>query len=321
MLGPLALWAVPFVVLFGGSLGQAQSSCLTPPADVETSPGAQSQDVALDAPILVRFPVPVLQDPLAPDLVLLFAAEDDPTMDGSDDTDDADAGVADGAERQVPGQLQRLGPHVVAFLPDELLSPNIQYRMAYRDLSGGGETRTVLFRTGRDVDRQRPQVFFGDANVEVRTGDAERCGGEPGSFVVELRVPPTAIDDRDLGGLEYYLYLTRAEGLQAPRNLQRLRRQGAVASLRFSFELTAREASGPVCTVVRVVDSVGNVADEQPELCFDPFLEAHFQPLCGVARPGDVARSGGSWGGPLAWATAFLLALGWITRRRRASLR
>lgn len=293
---------------------RAQSECVPVPDGIETSPGPGATNVAIDAPVLVRFPTPVVSEPVAEDLVSVVRVGDSGGLDG---------GVAepgDDPSRAIAGQLQAVGDHVVAFVPDELLAPNTEYSIAFRE-PGSGAVREAPFATGAETDQARPELFFGDVSVDVRSGEASSCGDEPGAFVVDLRFPPVAFDDKDLGALQYFLYLTRAEGLEAPRLLQRVRRQGSLDLLRFAFVLSPEEASGPVCVALRVVDAVGKVAAEQPELCFDPFVEAHFQSLCSARGPLGSRRA---WAGgavlPFSAAAAFLVALTLAVRRRGPAL-
>lgn len=305
------LTVLAVTVLSWAPLGQAQT-CVAPNDAIETTPGSQAVTVALDAPMLVRFPDPVLVGALEPDLIRLVEADIDDGRGGGA----TDAGVDDDlGGTLVAGQLERLSEFALVFRPDEALVPLTIYRLLVREV-GTDRVREVLFQTGRDIDAQPPQIFLSEADVDLRASDAASCGGEPGGFRVELRLP-FAVDDADNGGVEYYLYLTRAEGLRAPRLLQRARRQGASSRVRFVFVLSAEEATGPVCAALRVVDAVGKRAQAQPEVCFDPVQEAHFQPLC-------VAGAGGAGRGRLpdttAWGVAsalFLLACGLRLHRGR----
>ena len=178
-------------------------------------------------------------------------------------------------------------------------------------LPGIDGTGEFLFETGRRRDEQRPEVLFDQDDVELASAEADAdCELPEGAYLVDLKVPP-AVDDADNGALEYYLYLTRARGLSAPRLLARARRQGSASGVVFRFYLTSEQAEEPVCTSLRVVDAVGKTAEGEPELCFDPRQGTYFQPLCSVSGRGpSQARP------PLAVALGFLITWLFVWGRR-----
>ena len=292
--------------LFPAHVSAQDSACLDKGPNLETTPGSGAMEVALDAPVLVRFRDPVVPTRLDADNLRLFLLPEPP------DARPDSGGLPDAfMTRAVAGHLQRLSAYALAFVPIDRLLPEREYLFTV-DVFGTAQTYESEFRTGRRVDQQAPMLFIEEDDVGLASGPSpDGCGLPEGSYLVDLDLG-AAVDDADNGALEYYLFLTRARGLSAPTLLDRARRGGASGRVVLRFVLTDEQVKEPVCVALRVVDGVGRSSDGEPEFCFDPRQGTFFQPLCS-ALPVGTAR-------PETTAPAFLvlLILACLTRRWRA---
>ncbi|MDD9968678.1 MAG: Ig-like domain-containing protein [Myxococcales bacterium] len=295
-------------------LGQG-AGCLDEGPTLETTPGSGATEVALDAPVVVRF-----RDPVVPAVlnggelsVLLLPEPVDVRPSGGGTVDNLVA-------RPVAGRLQRLSAHAMAFVPADRLLPERDYFLTV-EVFGAAQEYESDFRTGRRTDQQAPMLFIEEDDVGLVSGPSPAgCGLPDGSYLVDLDLG-AAVDDADNGALEYYLFLTRARGLSAPILLDRVRRGGASGRVVLRFVLTSEQVEEPVCVAVRVVDGVGRSSTSEPEFCFDPRQSTYFHPLCRVSAPGARSRAGLQASPWVLTSTAFLvlLTLTWLARRSRAT--
>jgi hypothetical protein len=223
----------------------------------------------------------------------------------------ADAGAA--AHEPVPGRIERLDAHSIAFVPDALLAASSRYIAAVARPGFDSASRTeIAFETGRDVDREAPRfaASASDVDLEVDTPPQE-CAAPPGSLRVRLSVP-RASDDGDEQSVRILVYLTRAAGLDAPLLRARVQnsQQGRV---QLRFLLTPEQARSPVCIELQAIDGAGKLAAGPSQLCFDPAARSHFAG-CGII--GGGAR-GGTMAGRAASLVPWCAVLALRRRRRR----
>ena len=279
--------------------------------DIEVTPGSGAKDVALDTPVIVRYVTEVDLDELEAGLgegesllSLLRVVEDEPVT------------------RFVPGRLQRIDDATLAFIADEPLDEDTDYRplIAKPNFDGSSLTDAFVFTTGDELDQDPPTFDLAADEVLLSSNPLSiDCDQPEGSFLVGLAFPP-AEDDADEGGMEYLLYLSRAAGIEGPRLEARERHH--TGTMNMSFILGPEQVQEPVCVVIRVVDGVGKTADGDAELCFDPVQGNFFEPGCSVVSA-PLPTSGSARG----WVALFLIAsvsmllpgrrLGRGTRRRR----
>lgn len=307
----LALWAVgAWLGPVGLAPGAASAQRCDRTDDLEVAPANGATRVALDAPIKIRYPAKADQ---LERLWALFDAGEAliQLIDLGEDAEDT--------PREVAGTLAPGGERVLFFQPTSELEATHTYlaKVFAPELSGVGY-RDFRFETGLRVDSGPPTFTVDEGSVTLVTREAPpECDAPPGSLAVGLSFDP-ADDDSDLSAVEHYGFLTHAEGLSAPRLLARWRSGGQSASL--DFLLSAEETSAPVCVTLRAVDGVGNVAEDEPEICFDPIQGSFFRPLCSVAAgPGAGAPRGAAAG--LCFLVWSALALRAMRRRRRGSAR
>lgn len=310
LLSPLAASLAAIACLWAPVAAAAQS-CDTP--QLETTPGEGAKLVATDARIKVRY---VDQGQALSALWARFEAGDelirllDLGMLHSDDD-----GAGDGRATAIPGTLSRGGETGLFFEPDGLLSASHRFQVQYARPATVGMAE-YRFDTGVSTDDGPPSFDFDEGAVELNTrAPGPECDAEEGSLAVQLRFPG-AHDDSDRGAVEHSAFLTRARGLAAPRLLVTARPVQETVVL--NFVLSEEESHSPVCVGLRAVDGVGNLADNQPEICFDPIQGSFFRPMCSLAsRPG--ARRGSDSASGAAFLLWFALAVGVMRRRGRGA--
>lgn len=256
---------------------------------LEVTPGDGATSVARDATVIVRFAraadldgllrqlaVAADTDPCARALVCLFR----------------DSGS--GPPEIVPGHTEQLDARSAAFVPDALLAASSHHFAAIARPGFDNAARTeVEFDTGDDVDREAPRFDPAQSAIDLEVDSPPpECEAPPGSMRVRLGVP-RARDDADEESVRILLFLTRAEGLDAPLLRARARNpDSGRAELRFL--LTPEQARAPVCVVLRAIDGAGKLSQGEPELCFDPSRGSHFAG-CSAARPGAGTMAAGAW--------------------------
>lgn len=276
-----------------------QAQCEEPPwGPLEVTPAVGAPGVTTDAWVMVRYregyfgPEGPGEDPST--LVTLWRC--------------GGCGAPCDAPEPVSGHAEVLGDDLF-FVPDAPLEPRTQYEGEARGLESGLDLR---FCTGSSADSGAPS--FGSQSV---TWSSEQVGPgcelPDGGFRVGI-FTQSATDDGPGGSLEYLLYLTRAEGIDAPVLVDRVR-NFAAGEITLRLFLDGERAASPVCVRLAVVDGVGNVTTSDAEVCFDPVSEITFQGC--AARPGHARSSS---------AVALVVALGVLlvarrVRRRRGDLR
>ncbi len=175
----------------------------------------------------------------------------------------------------VAGHVEVYGDDLF-FVPAAPLDPRAQYG---GEAAGLETSLSLRFCTGAGPDRSPPS-FGQDLRVsseEVGPG----CELPDGGFRVGV-FAGAATDDGPGGSLEYFLFLTRADGLTAPLLVDRVRNFSA-GEITLRLFLDGSQAASPVCVRLGVVDGVGNVTMSDAEECFDPVMEVAFQG-CSVSR-------------------------------------
>lgn len=261
----------------GGGCGSMQGRDV----DIQVTPGSGASEVALDTPVIVRYVTEVDLDELEAGLgegesLLSLLRVDE----------------AESVTRFVPGRLQRIDDATLAFIPDQPLDEETDYKplIAKPNFDGSSLTDDFIFTTGEEVDQEPPTFNLTADEVLLSSNPLSIDCDEPeGSFLVGLAFPP-AEDDADEGGMEYLLYLSRAAGIDGPRLEDRQRHH--TGTMNMSFILSPEQVQEPVCVVIRVVDGVGKTAEGDAELCFDPVQGNFFEPGCSVVpAPGSVPVS------------------------------
>jgi hypothetical protein len=262
--------------LLAASMARAQDTTCddTPTArkPIEVTPASGAVSVTIDAPVSVRYSQGYFGpegpgDP--PETLIRVVRCPDGTFCGLGCM--ADEGV------DVPGTVQVIGDRLF-FLPDGGFEPEQTY---VGRATGVDDVLDFRFCTGLSPDLEPPRLgAFLDAEPAETTA---LCVLPEGGRLVGLRWEQ-ARDDGPAGSIEYLLYLTRANGVDAPELRDRLRNY-ASPEVTLNLRLDADEASEPVCVRMYALDGVGNVSESSPEHCFDPITSAAFQPLCSVEAP------------------------------------
>jgi hypothetical protein len=270
--------------------------CPEPSYDPEFTPASGAQGVTLGAPIRVRFPAGLFDDPITGP-----AAADEVTSSlrlvscGS-------LRCLDGAD--VPGRVDLVGDSVF-FVPSAPLTPASWYagEVTLDDVASPFDFRTgTLFDTGPpDLARIR----------DVTPARHTSCELDGGGFRLDVTFAP-AQDDGPEGDIEYLLYLTRGPDVIGPQLRSRVRGY-ATGEIVMALVLEPREAVSPVCVAVIAVDGTGRVDDDTAPVCLDPVQGNYFEPLCTVTAPGTPRSA------PVAVLLAACAAAVAVRARRRPS--
>lgn len=227
---------------------------------LEVTPGAGAAGVRLDDPLRILFTEGYFGSPGAP------LPDDSFVVLGPD-------------AQPVVGEVQLVTDDVLFFVPTGGWLPDTLYAgMAY-----GEEDLAFTFRTDVAVDDRAPTVSPLSSLGSTRVDPS--CELPNGGYRVDLEFS-ASLDDGAAGSIEYHVYLARAEGLEAPLHVARLRNftSDRDARVPISFLLDERFAATPICVQLMATDGVGNVASSSP-FCFDPVEGANFAGLC-TASPG-----------------------------------
>jgi hypothetical protein len=276
----------------------AEAQCEEPAwGPMEVTPAVGAPGVTTDAWVMVRYrdgyfgPEGPGEDPST--LVTLNAC-------GS-------CGASCDAPVPVSGSVQVFGDDLF-FVPDGPLDPRTQYEGEARGLESG---LTMRFCTGSAADAAPPS--FGSQSVTWSSEEVgPSCELPDGGFRVGI-FTQSAADDGPGGSLEYLLFLTRADGLEAPMLVDRVR-NFAAGEITLRLFLDGEQAASPVCVRLAVVDGVGNVTMSEDEVCFDPVSKITFQG-CNV-RPGIGSRTTTTTATTLAMGLLALLVGRRASRRR-----
>ncbi len=226
---------------------------------IEVTPAAGARDVTLDAPVQARFTPGYFGDD---------GPHDDPeTLLRVRECGACGGGCA--SATPVPGTIQVLGDDLF-FLPAGDLAPNTQYQGS---VSGRDGSIPFSFCTGSRYDYGPPS--FSD---EVRIGSepvGPSCDLPDGGYRAGVFVQP-ASDDGPGGSIEYLLFLTRADGIDAPVLVDRVR-NFASGEITLRLFIAPERTNSLACVRVAVIDGVGNVTMGAHEHCFDPISKLAFQ--------------------------------------------
>jgi hypothetical protein len=279
--------------------------------EFEVTPEDRAEEVARNAPILVRFEREIDLDelsaglaeeldveqpvPCAGELVCLLETTDQPRV------IDAELSIEEG--------------NVVRLVPRDLLAPSSEHTILIvqpgLDIVARSESS---FETGTGSDREPPELNYGPGDVQVSVAELPpECGQGSGARRVVLSLPP-ASDDGDVESVQLEVELTMAKGLDAPEI--RARGPNDDDQVHLHFVLSAEEASARVCLAVGAVDALGRSSERKPTLCFNPSTRPVFESACSIAAVavGRRANPGGACAWLLVLLTAATRAVRWAGR-------
>lgn len=248
-------------------------------------PGSGATQVTLDAPIALTYS----EGYFGPD-----GPGDDPSsLVRLEECGDCSAPCELGSGAPVAGDVEVHGDRLY-FLPAAALADATRYV----GVALGSETSLEFeFCTGRALD-SRPPTLGGLARPSsTRVGP--QCGLPDGGYRLAVSFPP-ATDDGPPGSIEYLLYLSRGEGVDAPRVVARAYNYSA-REITMGVLLDNDAVRSPICLTLAASDGVGNVTVDPSPQCFDAITRTTF---AGEACSATPARTG-----PPAMASVLLLAL------------
>ena len=183
----------------------------------------------------------------------------------------------------VPGLVQTQGDSLL-FLPDGGLSTQTAY--VGRAIGVDGEL-DFAFCTGSSRDTQAPTAVVLAEPTSAAVGSLP-CLPEGGYRIGAFFQPAT--DDGPPGSIEYLLFQTRGEGIDAPVLVDRVRNfQTDGGNITMSFLLPGAGAVTPICLQVVTIDGAGHAAVPDGDRCFDPVGRVTFQGCAAGARPSGSA--------------------------------
>lgn len=286
----------------------AQDTCTDAPPrlPLEVLPGRGARDVTLDSPIIIRYSAGYFASGGfgAPPSELI-TVQRCPSTSGR-------VACSDTCETNgtpVSGRVQALGDRLY-FQPIGGFAASAHYAGVARGVEGD---LPFSFCTSSGTDTLPPILggFVGAVPAEASSG----CALPEGGRRVGLRWEAATDPDGSAGSIEYLLFLTRAEGIDAPELRDRLR-NFAASEVTLTLLLDPREARDPVCVRLIAIDGLGHLSEPSDEVCVDPQTLAAFQPLCQF-HPA-ASTSSGSIVGVFA---SVLLALRRSARRRSLTSR
>jgi hypothetical protein len=274
-----------------------EAQCDPPPlAPIEVTPATGATGVTTDSWVMVRF-TPGYFGPEGPG--------DDPRTLITLRRCGECGSRCGGASPVVTGRVEVLGDDLF-FVPDQPFDQQTQYA---GQASGLGGVLPISFCTGNRVDDGPPRLGPSIRYDSVEVGS--NCELPEGGYRIGVYTEP-ATDDGPGGSIEYLLFLTRAEGLEAPVLVDRVRNFSA-GEITLRLFLPRGRAATPVCLRVGALDGVGNLVMSDAEGCFDPVSKVTFQG-CAVSTLGASLRPRGV----LLGLALVLLA---VSARARRSLR
>ena len=227
----------------------------------ELSPAAGARDVALGAPIGVRYS----RRPDEMDTIEVQRCEDE------------------GCEATVPvaGEVQRIGEQMF-FVPSDPWLEGARYT----GIVGGRDgDLSIDFTTGSTFDQFAPS--FGEIeDVSVRPSN-DPCSSDTEGYRVEVQFA-RAFDDGSQSEIEYLLFLTRGDNVEAPRLVARTR-NFAASSITMAFFLAREDSGGPICIAAVARDGVGRVDDDGQIVCLEPATGSFFEPACSLVERAPVS--------------------------------
>ena len=257
--------------------------------DYEVTPEDRAENVARNAPIIVRYASNIDLDALRESLAGELDAEQPVPCAGELvcvlETEDGQARVID-VDLETEDNL-------VVLTPREPLAASAEHTVLVAqpglDIVARDESS---FDTGTRTDREAPVLDYGadEVSVSIATLPPE-CAVPAGSRRVVLELPP-ATDDGDAQSVTLEVRLLDDEGQGELR--ARARNEGAPVLV--SFILTPKEASRRTCLLIRARDALGRASEGEPRVCFNPSTRPFFSSACTAAIGGYDK----SWGG-VAW--------------------
>jgi uncharacterized protein (TIGR03382 family) len=162
--------------------------------------------------------------------------------------------------------------------------------------------------TGRSIDVEPPNLPGLRRPSSTRVGP--QCGLPEGGYRLAVTFD-RATDDGPPGSIEYLLYLSRGEGVEAPRVVARAFNYSA-SEITMGVLLTNEEVRVPICLTLAAVDGVGHATVDDTAQCFDAITRTTF---AGEACAATPARGG------TAGLTLGALSVALLARRRRGPAR
>lgn len=270
LLSALALTAMPIV-----ASAQTPEDCHTDPrGPLEVSPASGAPNASLDAPVLVRYGAGYFgpDGPGDPPSTLFQLVECG--VCGS--PCDLSSGMG------VPGLVQTQGDFLL-FLPDGGLSPSTQYAGHATGVDAELEFTFCSSGAGRDTMPPTAAIMGEPSSVEVGSVTCLPDGG----YRVQVYFPP-ATDDGPPGSIEYLLFQTRGDGIDAPVLVDRYR-NFQTDRITMSFLLSHEGARTPICLQVVTIDGNGHATVPEGDRCFDPVGHVTFQGCAAI--PGGRASA------------------------------
>ena len=279
--------------------------------DFEVTPLDRAEQVARNAPIVVRFAddvdldqlVSTLEDerdvapevPCAGELVCLLEISDDEPP------------------REIEADVV-IDEQTIRLDPNEPLAPDTDHTVLIVQPGLDAIARKERgFRTSDALDRERPVLGYGADDVQVSVTELPpECMQPAGSRRVVLELP-AASDDGDPESVELEIKLTSARGLDHAVVRARAHNEGDPVVV--SFVLSAEEADGRVCLAVRAIDAVGRASERPLGVCFNPSTRPTFESACAVGTFVGASTRDKSGG---AWALVLAVVLFRTLPRRRA---
>lgn len=265
--------------------------------DFEVTPEDRAENVARNAPITVRYASDVALDELHASLATERDAEQPLPCAGElacvlETARGEDPRLIE-AEVEVEGQA-------IVLTPREPLAAETEHTVLVvqpgLDIVARSES---WFVTGERSDREPPELGYDAQDVSVSVvALPPECGAPEDSRRVVLELPP-ATDDGDAESVTLEIVLLGALGERESEVRARVANDGDPVLV--SFILSPAEAAQRVCLEVRAYDALGQKADREPRLCFNPSTRPLFSSACAVVLAGRDTRRDKSWGA-FAWS-------------------
>lgn len=288
-------WLVVGVVAACGASPAWAQSCDAGDGGVDPSevgsvrdvfPGDAAIDVPIDAPVRIRY---VGRAPATPTLCVRRA----------------------GSMVCLDGQTEFNGTEIAWRPASGFLDRATSYRASFSDGEGSNETTftTGLAASGGSL------IFGGISTVDAAPLENDPCGSGAVAVTVTFERARTYATTDALpwpeGDLEYVIYETRGPGVGGAIERDRSRQQrsgsASTSTAQRTFRMAPRDASGPACFTMRVLDPLGRTAGDTREVCVNPAAGNYFAG-CSAAATGGRA--------PFAWALGALVVV-MAARRRR----
>lgn len=271
ILGWRTLVALVFVALVLGAGSARAQECPEPPlrGPMTVTPSDGAPGVTLDAPVFVDY----AEGYFGPD----GPGEDPTTLITLEQCGACTAFCSPGSGTPVTGLVQVHGDRLY-FVPDVPLAENTQY---LGTATGIETSLDFSFCTGRGFDSEPPVLDGAPRPSSTRVGP--QCNLPDGGYRLAVSFAP-ATDDGPPGSIEYLLYLSRGDSVDAPVVVSRARNY-ASADITLGVLLSPEATRTPICLTLAASDGVGNVTVADQSQCFDPITRTTFSGACN-AQPG-----------------------------------